>query len=153
MRRDPGRGSASVEVAVLAPAFIGLIVLATVVGRTAIAQEAIDTAAHDAARAVSISRTAAEAESAAAQAVQDRLEWEHIACAGEPQLEFRGRVNGVPHDLDYTFATAVGTDAAVSVRVSCVVSVQDVDLDVLNLADRTVASTFTSPLDRYRARS
>jgi Flp pilus assembly protein TadG len=153
MRQDPARGSASVEVAVLAPAFIGLVVLATVVGRTAIAQEALDTAAHDAARAVSIARTAADAESAATRAVRERLDWEHVACAGEPRLEFRGWVNGAAHDLDHTFGTPVGTDASVSVRVSCVVTVRDVDLEVLDVGDRTVVSTFTSPLDRYRARS
>ena len=56
MNRTAERGSVSIEVAVLAPAFIALMVLAGVVGRTAVAAEAIDAAAHDAARAASISR-------------------------------------------------------------------------------------------------
>ena len=37
----PERGSVAIEVAVLAPAFIALMVLAGVAGRTALAQEAV----------------------------------------------------------------------------------------------------------------
>ena len=59
--RTVSRGSVSIEVAVLAPAFIALMVLAGVAGRTAVADEAVESAAHDAARAASISRDATTA--------------------------------------------------------------------------------------------
>ena len=49
--RTGERGSVSVEMAILAPVFVLLIIAAIVFGRTAIAANALDVAAHDAARA------------------------------------------------------------------------------------------------------
>jgi Flp pilus assembly protein TadG len=147
------RGSASVEVAVLAPAFIGLIVLAGVVGRTAIARETIEVAAHDAARAASISRSADSARTAATQAVRDRLEWEGLSCTGVPALDFAGTVDGTTVTLDQAFDADLGADVTVFVRVACTVSVADLDLNVLDLRNTDVSAAFVSPLDRYRARS
>jgi Flp pilus assembly protein TadG len=140
------RGSASVEVAILTPAFLLLIVVAAVVGRVAIAQNAIDLAAHDAARAASISRTAAAAHTAATAAAGDTLAQQGLLC------------DPLDVDVDVTdFATDPGQPAdpgnppVVTVDVSCVVSL--VDLPMLDVDDVTVAATHTSPLDFYRGRT
>ncbi|WP_308042493.1 TadE/TadG family type IV pilus assembly protein [Micromonospora sp. PLK6-60] len=148
------RGSVSIEVAVLAPAFIALLVLAGVAGRTAIAQEAIGSAAHDAARAASISRTADTARDAAIEAVEASLDWQQMSCTGAPQLAFSGSVAGTPTSFDEAFTGGTGTIATVTVRVTCVVSYADIHLSTLpGMPDgTTVSASFTSPLDRYRSR-
>ncbi len=149
------RGSVSVEVAILAPAFIALIVFAGFAGRTAIANEAIDAAAHDAARAASISRTANDARTAALRAAQTRLNWEGISCTGQPTVTFAGRVAGRAQSFNAAFTSPLGTDAAVVVTVSCQVSMANLRISILPGMPRTkqVQATFTSPLDRYRSRS
>ncbi|SCE84532.1 TadE/TadG family type IV pilus assembly protein [Micromonospora mirobrigensis] len=148
------RGSVSVEVAVLAPAFIALLVLAGVAGRTAIAQEAIGSAAHDAARAASISRTAGAAREAAGEAVSESLDWQRLNCEGAPQLSFSGSVGGVSTSFDAAFASGPGQVATVSVQVTCVISYADIQLSTTpGMPDgSTVSARFTSPLDRYRSR-
>lgn len=153
-RRRVDRGSVSIEVAVLAPAFLALIVLAGVAGRTAVADEAIEAVAHDAARAASISRTADAARTAAEEAVRAGLRWRGLSCAEPPLPTLTGTVDGTPTSLDEAFATAPGTDAAVVVTVSCDVDVRDLWLPQLSPmpAYTTVEATFVSPLDRYRAR-
>src|SRR3546814_17644537 len=63
--RRGDRGSASIEAAIAVPAFglfVGLIIFG---GRTAIAQQSVESAASDAARSASILRTNAEATAAA----------------------------------------------------------------------------------------
>jgi len=154
-RRRPDRGSVSVEVAILAPAFLALVALAGVAGRTAIANEAIEVAAHDAARAASISRTAVEARDAALEAAQIRLGWEGLSCTQPPTLTFAGRVNGTASGFDEAFASDLGQHAAVVVTVSCDVSVQDLRMSLLpGMPTHTAAeATFVSPLDAYRSRS
>jgi Flp pilus assembly protein TadG len=147
------RGAASVEVAVLAPAFIALIVLAAVVGRVAVAHETIEVAAHDAARAASIERSAADAQAAAGEAVRERLELDGLRCTALPALDFAGRVGGDPTTLAQAFDADLGADAAVVVEVSCTVSMADVAIEGLDVTNRTVSATYVSPLDRYRARS
>ncbi|WP_320067473.1 TadE/TadG family type IV pilus assembly protein [Micromonospora sp. RTGN7] len=153
--RRPERGSVAIEVAVLAPAFIGLIVLAGVAGRTAIAQESVQSAAHDAARAASISRDADTARRQALSAARSQLDWQQANCAGQPALTFSGSVDGATASFDEAFASDPGKAAAVTVRVDCTVSFTDIDLSLLPAmpATRTISATFTSPLDRYRSRS
>nr|MDT0661193.1 TadE/TadG family type IV pilus assembly protein [Micromonospora sp. DSM 115978] len=151
---DGDRGSASVEVAILAPAFIFLIVLAGVLGRSAVGDQAVEFAAHDAARAASIARTAVEARDAAEAAAEKQLDWTGLACTDEPELAFDGHVGGLPVGFDEAFASAPGQDASVTVTVSCFVTFLDLSTEDLVLAEgRLVEAAFTSPLDRYRARS
>ncbi|MCX4387399.1 pilus assembly protein [Micromonospora peucetia] len=153
--RTAERGSVSIEVAVLAPAFIALIVLAGVAGRTAVAAEAIDAAAHDAARAASISRDARTARVQARDAALRQLDWRGLDCAGTPRVTFSGAVRGAPTSFDRAFRSPAGRDASVTVRISCTVSYRDLHLSVLPgmPADRQVSASFTSPLDRYRSRA
>ncbi|MEU8329573.1 TadE/TadG family type IV pilus assembly protein [Micromonospora sp. NPDC048839] len=154
MSRTAERGSVSIEVAVLAPAFIALMVLAGVAGRTAVAAEAIEAAAHDAARAASISRTSVTAREAALKAVQDQLDWRGLACANDLSPELTATVAGQSRNFDDAFSSAVGEDATVTVTVVCLVSLRDISLDVLPgmPSEKQVSATFTSPLDRYRGR-
>ncbi|MEU1591027.1 TadE/TadG family type IV pilus assembly protein [Micromonospora sp. NPDC005710] len=154
MTRTAERGSVSIEVAVLAPAFIALMVLAGVVGRTAIAAEALDAAAHDAARAASISRDADTAEKKAVEAAQKQLDWHGLVCANALHPTFSATVGS--HDADFAdaFRSSVGTDATVTVTISCRVSYKDITLDILPgmKSERLITVEFTSPLDRYRGR-
>ncbi|MET8041824.1 TadE/TadG family type IV pilus assembly protein [Micromonospora sp. NPDC005215] len=154
MNRTAERGSVSIEVAVLAPAFIALMVLAGVVGRSAVAAEAIEAAAHDAARAASISRDSVTAREAALEAIQDQLDWRGLACANELSPEFTAKVGGTSTSFDDAFSSTIGTDATVTVTLVCLVSFRDISLDILpGMPDeRQISATFTSPLDRYRGR-
>ncbi|KAB1932577.1 pilus assembly protein [Micromonospora sp. ALFpr18c] len=154
MNRTAERGSVSIEVAVLAPAFIALMVLAGVAGRSAVAAESIETAAHDAARAASISRNADTARDAARNAAEKQLDWSGLACANPLDLTFTGSVAGTAASFDDAFSSPVGVDATVTVQISCLVSFTDISLDVLPgmPTDNLITAKFTSPLDRYRSR-
>jgi Flp pilus assembly protein TadG len=152
--RTAERGSVSIEVAVLAPAFIALMVLAGVVGRNAVAAEALDAAAHDAARAASISRNSDTAREKALEAAQKQLDWHGLACANDLDPTFSGSVGGKDSSFDNAFSSTVGTDASVTVTISCLVSFKDITLGVLPgmKSGQLITAEFTSPLDRYRSR-
>ncbi|NLU77840.1 pilus assembly protein [Micromonospora sp. HNM0581] len=148
------RGSVSIEVAVLAPAFVAMMVLGGVAGRTAVASAALEVAAHDAARAASISRDTATARQEAEEAARRQLDWRGVSCSGTPQVTFRGSVDGRAATFDRVFASAVGQNAAVTVEVACTVSYSDIRLPALTMPDgQRVTASFTSPLDRYRSRA
>ncbi|QLQ38774.1 TadE/TadG family type IV pilus assembly protein [Micromonospora robiginosa] len=152
MARD--RGSVSIEVAVLAPAFIALMVLAGVAGRTAVADEAVESAAHDAARAASIARTAREGEQAAEKAARDQLSWSGLRCTAPPSLDLSGSVGGNPATFAAAYRSDPGVPATVTVTVTCTVSFDDLRAPGLPgvPGGKTVSARFTSPLDTYRSR-
>ncbi|WP_406077711.1 TadE/TadG family type IV pilus assembly protein [Micromonospora sp. NBC_00858] len=154
MSRSTERGSVSIEVAVLAPAFIALMVLAGVAGRSAVAAEAIDAAAHDAARAASISRNSGTARAEARAAARKQLDWHGLACTNALNPTFSGSVAGKPTSFDAAFRSAVGQDATVTVEIACVVSFRDISLDAVPgmPIENRITARFTSPLDRYRSR-
>ncbi len=130
----------SVELAVLTPAFLLLVAVAGVTGRTAIAQNALDLAAHDAARAASISRTAGAAQAAGEAAALDTLRAQGLGCAPKVDVGTAG------------FAEPLGQPAAVQVTVFCTVSFADLAALPGVPGDRDLNATFTSPIDRYRSR-
>lgn len=136
------RGSVSVELAILLPGFVYLIVLAIVAGRQVVAQGAIDLAAHDAARAASLSRSAATAQARATTAAQDTLAQQGLACSSLT----------VTVDTEQ-FALPVGTPASISVTVQCVVSFADLAALPGVPGSRTLTASFVSPLDQYRSRT
>ncbi|MGW0506419.1 TadE/TadG family type IV pilus assembly protein [Micromonospora sp. NPDC003241] len=153
MDRTMSRGSVSIEVAVLAPAFLAMMVLAGVAGRTAVASEALEAAAHDAARAASISRDARTARIEARDAVRSQLDWRGLACTGQPEVTFSGSVDGQPTTLGQAFSSSVGQDATVTVQIACTVSYQDIRISALRMpSGNRITASFTSPLDRYRSR-
>lgn len=142
-RRRGGRpsdeGSTVVEVVILAPAlalFLGLIVAG---GRLAVAHQAVEAAAAQAARAASIARTQDEALTAAQSAATSALGAQGLNCvASEVSVDVAG------------FATPVGTPASVGATVTCRVSLADT-LPGLP-GSLGVTSTVRSALDTYRER-
>ncbi|MEH0935754.1 TadE/TadG family type IV pilus assembly protein [Micromonospora psammae] len=149
------RGSVSVEVAVLAPAFIALMVLAGVTGRVAVADEAVEAAAHDAARAASISRSAGAAERAARDAARRQLDWRGLNCTGAPRVSVWGSTATDDRvSVAAAFRRPLGEPVSVWVRVSCAVSLNDIRFPGLSgwSGTKRVEATFASPLDRYRSR-
>ena len=109
MSRTAERGSVSIEVAVLAPAFIALMVLAGVVGRTAVAAEAIDAAAHDAARAASISRDSGTARPEALDAARQQLGLARPGLRQRPRAHVHAaRWPATPTSFDAAFSSPAG---------------------------------------------
>lgn len=140
-RGTGGRGSVSVEMAVLTPAFLLLIAAAIGFGRIAVAANAIDVAAHDAARAASISRTGPAAAGNAQAAAAEALDQQGLDCLGGPTVA--PDVSGFARDdLDLVF---------VSVTITCEVSLTDIALPGLP-ESRVLTTTFISPIDIFRER-
>lgn len=136
------RGSAAIEAAVLAPAMLALIGVAIVGGRIQVAGGAIETAAHDAARAASISRTAAQARTNAYTAANATLSQAGLHCA---RLDVAVDTSG--------FAIPVGQPATVTADVTCIVDFADLVPTGGLPASRTLHARFTSVLDTFRTRS
>lgn len=140
-RPEGDRGSAAIEAAVLAPALLALIGVAIVGGRIQVAGGAIETAAHDAARAASISRTAGQARTNAYTAADATLSQAGLHCT---RLTVVVDTSG--------FAVPVGQPATVSADVDCVVDFADLmPVDGLPGSKRLHAR-FTSVLDTFRTR-
>ena len=120
-----------------------LIAVAVISMRIEVAAQAVESAAHDAARAASISRTQAEADAAARQRGQRRTQ------PTGPHLHSRsdGRAGHEP-------VPAPDRRAGRRLRstVTCVVPLNDVGLPGLP-GTKTLTATFTSYLDQYRGRS
>lgn len=153
--RRPDRGSASVEVVILAPVFILLVALAVVVGRTAVARNAVDLAAHAAARAASIARDAETARADGEVAVEDVLAEQRLNCDPAAAVELAAeRGDGTALDLDEVFDPAVapvGTVVFIVATVTCEVSFGDLAVPGMP-GSVMIERTFVSPLDRFRSR-
>ena len=134
------RGSAAVEITMVAPV-LALFILAIIFGgRLALARQAVQSATFDAARAASLARTQTEAHTAATKTAAATLANQKLPCA-TTQL-----------DLDTTgFAKPVGTPATITVRLVCDVATGDLGLPGI-AATVTVDAEATSPLDVYRER-
>jgi Flp pilus assembly protein TadG len=139
-RRADERGSAAIEAAILAPPLLLLLGLAILGGRIQIAGGAIEAAAHDAARAASISRTAPQAYINARNAANATLDQQGLHCAATADV-----------DIDTSgFLIPVGQPATVSVSVTCVVDFRDL---VGLPGSRTLSARFVSVLDTFRTRT
>lgn len=134
------RGSFAVETAMLAPALIAVLLLMVAFGRVVDAEGSVDIAARAAARAASLERDAATAQDQAQSAATGSLQGEGVTC----------QTSGVTVDTA-GFATEVGTEATVTATVTCVANLSDIGLPGLP-GTKTLASTWTSPIDTYRAR-
>lgn len=134
------RGSASLELVVVAPALLVLIGLVVVGGRVAAAGSAVEQAAAAGARSASLARDARTAQADARRSILASLESQSVAC--EP----------LRHAVDVSeFAVALGRPAEVSVRVSCAVPVGELAVPGLP-GHRMVSASVTSPIDSFRAR-
>ena len=133
------RGSAAIELVLLVPALMLMLLFAVAGGRVAIAHGSVQQAAADAARAVSIARTAGSAQTTATAAARATLANQGLTCASMTvTLDTAG------------FAKPVGTPASVAATVSCTVELSELALP--SLPDRLVSATVTSPLDVFRGR-
>ncbi|MEU5872549.1 TadE family protein [Glycomyces sp. NPDC047369] len=134
------RGSASIEMAVVAPAILALLAGVLIGGRVNLARQALEAAAYDAARTASLERTASEANAQALAAANSTLDAQGLSCT----------------DLDVTVSTTgfdvpVGQPATVTATVSCTATFSDVALPGMP-GTVPLAASFTSPLDTYRSR-
>jgi Flp pilus assembly protein TadG len=138
--QDSERGSATVEAAIGLPAFmlfVGLIIFA---GRVAIAHQAVEAAAAEAARTASISRTHGQAQSTATTAAATSLRNQHLDCVTQQVA------------VDTTgFSAPVGTPAKITATISCVINLSDLSVPGVP-GTHTVAATMSSPIDTYRER-
>ena len=141
MSADVGeRGSVSVELALLAPAFLLLVACAVLAGRTQIAEGAVQEAARAAAREASLARDAATAGALAGGQAERTLAAQALRC------------QNTSVDVDTSgFAAPPGQRGDVTVTVICVVGMADLLAPGLP-GTVTVEAAFTSPVDAYRER-
>lgn len=132
------RGSMSVELAILAPAFIMIVGLLILAGRVSLAHQNMEEAASQAARAASISRTSQEASNAAQAAAQTYLLNTSMHCQS---VDVANSTQGADK--------AAGVAATVTSTVSCVIQTSDLYLPGLS-GTRTVTATASSVVDTYR---
>jgi Flp pilus assembly protein TadG len=140
LRRGRDRGASTLEVAILAPGLLLVIGMAIVAMRIEVADQAVEAAAHDAARAASISRTQVEAEQAARDAALNELSQQGLHC--KPQVN--------PDTSQ--FARPIGVTAVVTVTVICDEKLSDIGMPGLP-GHKRITATFTSYLDQFRGRS
>lgn len=133
-------GSASLEVAVLAPALLVLVGLVVVTGRLAAASGVIEQAAASGAREASLSRTASQARTAAEASVRRNLLEQGVRCAA---MTVSVTAPG--------FSVAPGRPGEVRVSVTCTVPLSDQGLPGLP-GSRVLRADAVSPLDTYRGR-
>jgi Flp pilus assembly protein TadG len=109
-------------------------------GRVAIASNSVESAADEAARSASISRTASGARAAADDGARRSLAEQGLQCVSvQVEVDTSG------------FSVPVGLPAQVRARVTCVVRLSDIALPGFP-GSRAVTSSAVSPLDAYRER-
>lgn len=128
------RGSAAVELVLLVPMLVLILLLVVALGRFASARGLVDEAAHQAARAASLTRSAPAAEQAAYQAAHAALDGAGVTCTS----------------LAVTVDTGgFAPGGRVRVAVSCTVSLAE--MSALGLpGHRTLEGKASSILDEYR---
>lgn len=134
------RGSATLEMVIVMPAAVLMIGAIIMAGRMALAQQAVQAVAFDAARAASIARTADTAN-------QDAKRVATLSFASNGPSCVASAV-----DVDTSgFGASVGSAATVTASVDCTVKLGDLSLPGV---PGTVALTAkaNSPIDPYRER-
>jgi len=140
VRPSSDRGSATVELVILAPTLLLFLLLAIYAGRVAMARQSVHAAAADAARTASIARTQTAAAGNARAAADATLAAEGLRCL-DTQV-----------DLDTAaFAAPIGTPGTVAATVTCTVDLTDLTVPGVP-GSRRLTATVTSPLDTYRER-
>ncbi|MFB8273620.1 TadE/TadG family type IV pilus assembly protein [Streptomyces sp. NPDC055955] len=134
-------GSYALETAVLAPVLIVILGLMIAFGRVTDAEGDVDSAAHAAARAASLERDAASAQSRAQDAVIRSLDGEGITCRTSSVTISTGG-----------YAVGVGEAATVTATISCTANLSDIAVPGLP-GSKTLTASWTSPIDTYRGRA
>ena len=129
MTRRSDRGSVSVELAILTPAFAIMLGLVLLVGRTQSSRADIDAAAHAAARSITLSRDPTTAAAIAHDQAAERLD------VGSPSCRALG------WDL-------VMTDQDATVTLTCTVDLSEAALLPVPGSIRVSAAS-TEPFDRF----
>lgn len=140
VRVQDDRGSATLEMAVLAFPILAVLVLAIYSGRVGIAHAAVDQAARDAARSASLA-TASTANQAGTDAAKATLSSQGLTCS---QLIVKVDIRG--------FSTAPGKPAQVSAHVECRLSIADLVAPGIPGTAPPIIADMSSPLDEYRTR-
>lgn len=139
-RGERDRGSAVIETVIGVPAFMLFVGMIFFGGRVAIANQAVEAAANEAARTASIARTQEQASSNAATAAAASLTAQGVHC--------------VSHDVSVDtsgFAAPAGTPAQVTATVTCQLNLADLALPGVP-GTKTVTATVRSAIDTYRER-
>jgi len=136
------RGSASIELVILAPAFLLVVMLLVMAGRLAIAQQTMEQVAFESARAASLSRVSYEARSVAVGTAEHEVRAQALRCTDTPEVE----LNNVE-----AFSAPPGEASNVEVTVRCRVDMADLAIPGTP-GSVTVESTQISPIDTYRGR-
>lgn len=140
IRTRDSRGSASLELAILAPGLLLFIAVIVFAGRVSIAGQSVQQAADEAAREASIARTQAQANNRARSAAETTLGQQGLECTS------------LTVDVDTTgFNRPVGQAASITTRVRCPVRLGDLAIPGLP-GTRVVIGEATSPIDTYRTR-
>ena len=132
--RNRDRGSASVELALLAPALLTFAMLMIFAGRIVDARATVGEVAHSAARAASLERTSGAASAAATSIAAAALQEQGLACSDHST------------SVDHGGLTAGG---AVSVTVRCTVSFSDL-FGVAFPGSQTIEGGATVAVDTFR---
>lgn len=136
------RAAEPLETAIMVPVVLLFCGLIAVGGAVALARLAVQHAAFEAARTASLARTPAEASSQAQRSAQDSLDHAvGVNCASSSvSVDTAG------------FGLPVGTDAIVTARVACTISLDVLGFDNV-MGERHITAEASSPLDRYRERT
>lgn len=133
-RRRPDRGSATVELALVAPVLIAFMLLVVYAGRVADADANVRRAASEAARAASLRQHPA----AAIEAARDTAE-ANLLASGAPCITLATDVN----------ASEFRAGGVVTVTVTCVASMRDVAFLGIP-GTRTFRARAVETIDTYR---
>ncbi|CAL9377711.1 hypothetical protein SUDANB121_00999 [Nocardiopsis dassonvillei] len=132
--RNRDRGSASVELALLAPALLTFAMLMVFAGRVVDARATVGEVAHAAARAASLERSPGEAAAAATSIAAAALQEQGLACSDHTTT------------VDHGGLTAGG---AVSVTVRCTVDFSDL-FGVAFPGSQSIEGGATVAVDTFR---
>lgn len=144
MSRDD-RGTASLELVIVAPFLLALMMLIIAFGRFAQTENLVDQAARDAARAATAQNVREDVPKVVDQVVAESMSDAPASC--------RDSVVASPPVLSATAFQLPDPDNplaidTVTVTVTCTLDLSD--LAALPLKSVEISRTFTSPLDRYR---
>ncbi|MDH6130508.1 TadE/TadG family type IV pilus assembly protein [Kitasatospora sp. GP82] len=140
MGRRADRGSLSLETAILAPVLLTALLVAIAAGRIHIADNTVDAAARNAARAASLERDGSTARSEGTRIAQQTLQEQGLRCSS---LTVDVPTGG--------FTAALGAPANVTVTVTCQLCLSDLLIPGFP-GSKAITATFTSPIDPYRGR-
>lgn len=145
LRGGDESGTASLELAILAPFLIAIFMLIIAFGRYAQTENIVDQASRDGARAATAQNTKADARPAADQVMTDAMRDAPSSCRDSAKLMKFATTRNAFALPDPNDPTAVDS---VTVTVECTLDMSD--LTALSLGNVRIERTFTSPLDRYR---